>query len=498
MSHSPPKKILCLHGLGQTGNELLKQLHPISKSLPSNWQFIAPDAPNAMPGLKIFDYMGLGNTQEVSSLSSTKSSPQSVSAEQEKTKKEKLKSLSLAIQAISVQMAAQVELEADSKRESKWSDGEWAQVMNSYLATTQQLIDSSPEVKEIYEDEKLSQGGKIENQEFLWSKLESLIGRKKKFPRSWSIQGEGWKGKGEWIGYSASFKLIAKVLREQGPVSEVEKRIFEKTFRPCLTISHSLCFRCRLRCVQFDGCIGFSIGGQFGKFIDFFEIHMLIDSFVCLLLLGHIVLKSSLLSLTLSSPRVAWCVQSLLSHSQATPFQQPAFQPFPSNQPPFKFLLTFSAIQFIEKNTMRFAGLFPPLSSPGTLRLYSDHSSGNFDRVPKGGSSVHSLSTWGSTDNSIPIFMMSSLALKTVGVELCTVHPGGHEIYLKEEWLKFYVDWLKTVNGVVGSKDLEEIKRGLPKSSLPLDTGVRKSKANNEKQRIKEGEVGDGKLRARL
>jgi len=54
MSSNKPVKILCLHGLGQTGEQMLKSLEPLIKSLPSDWEFVAPDAPNAMPGLRDF------------------------------------------------------------------------------------------------------------------------------------------------------------------------------------------------------------------------------------------------------------------------------------------------------------------------------------------------------------------------------------------------------------------------------------------------------------
>lgn len=127
----------------------------------------------------------------------------------------------MAIQGIAIQVAAQAEYDGDQKRteESKWSDGKWSEIMESYLKSSQPLIDAVPQVKEIYEDWKNKGDGERDVEE-LWKQLEDLSGRKgRKFPRSFSIQGEGWKAKGEWIGYSTSLKLFAKVLKEHGPVS---------------------------------------------------------------------------------------------------------------------------------------------------------------------------------------------------------------------------------------------------------------------------------------
>lgn len=85
--------------------------------------------------------------------------------------------------------------------------------------------------------------------------------------------------------------------------------------------------------------------------------------------------------------------------------------------------------------------------------------------------------------------MMANLALSTVKSEINLVHPGQHEIYLKEDWLDLSRDWLKTVNGLGG--DLKEIGNRKPNGALPLDTGIPKPK---EKKEGSGSESGKGRL----
>jgi len=137
--------------------------------------------------------------------------------------KEAQKILSSAVQAVSIQIAAQSEIDADAQRPSQWSEGKWSETMKGYLNSSQPLINNSPEIKKAYEEELRKGNGKVKNVESFMNQLEKMAGRKRKFPRTYSMQGESWKAKGEWIGYGISFVMLAELMNEQGPVSDMER-----------------------------------------------------------------------------------------------------------------------------------------------------------------------------------------------------------------------------------------------------------------------------------
>ena len=126
----------------------------------------------------------------------------------------------------------------------------------------------------------------------------------------------------------------------------------------------------------------------------------------------------------------------------------PLFSPRPSSQPPFEFILTSSAVDIVEPNTLAWFDKHQPM--PGASR-------------------TRSLMLWDASNQVIPAIGMWSFARRVKSAN-SAVHPGLHVLYTKDEWAIYQADWLRaaaagdetTLASLQPPKDALSLTAGLP------------------------------------
>ena len=153
-------------------------------------------------------------------------------------------------------------------------------------------------------------------------------------------------------------------------------------------------------------------------------------------------------------PRVAWVLQTMLQVPEAQS-EWPLFSPRPRSQPPFEFILTSSAVDIVESNT---------------LVWFNKHwSTFNASRI-------RSLTLWDASNRVIPAIGMWSFARRVKSAS-SAVHPGQHVLYTKGEWAIYQADWLRAA---AAGDEAKLASLQPPKDALSLTAGFPPPKISNK------------------